>query len=215
MKKLLHLTGIFTGIMLLFIYLSSCVGTSTLVTGTWESERVGKSYENIMVVALVPTVSSRSTIEKQMVESLSGKGVNATQSMDILPTKFIEEENRKQEILNNIRSDGADGILTVSLIDKETESRYVPGSNPYAPYPHYSFYGQFWGYYNYWYPRFYDRGYYTEDKVYYIETNLYDTETEELVWSAQSKTYDPVNLDTFSKDFAKAIVNKLDEADII
>lgn len=50
---------------------------------------------------------------------------------------------------------------------------------------------------------------YTEGKVYFIETNLYDAETEKLIWSAQSESYDPSDLKDFAEDFADLIVGRL------
>ena len=214
MKKLIRLSVFLLGIPFLLISINSCV-SSTMVTGTWEKPDLEQSYDNIIVAAMVPTVSTRSSIEMKVVKHLEEEDVEASQSIDVLPPRYIDDDDTKQEIMNSIRNNGADGILTVSLIDKETETRYVRGTTPYTPYPHYGFYGSFWGYYNYWYPRFYDQGYYTEEKIYYIETNLYDADSENLIWSAQSKTYDPVDLENFSEDFAEAIVEQLNEAGII
>jgi hypothetical protein len=101
-----------------------------------------------------------------------------------------------------------DAILTLSTVKQETQTRYVPGSSPYSPLG-YPYYNDFWGYYSYWYPRFYAPGYYVLDKIYYIEVNLYDTQTEKLVWSAQSKTYNPDDLPSFSREFSDVIADKL------
>lgn len=49
----------------------------------------------------------------------------------------------------------------------------------------------------------------TTDKNYYLEANLYDAATEELVWSSQSETTNPSSLETFSKTFAQAIVQQM------
>lgn len=118
-------------------------------------------------------------------------------------------------MLDEIGKIGADAILTVSLIDKETDTRYVPGSYDYAPYPRYNFYGRFWGYYSYWYPVIYTPGYYVNEKTYYIETNLYDANTQELVWSAQSETYSPSGLHDFASEYAQLIAKKLKQENVI
>lgn len=150
-----------------------------------------------------------------MVANLREEGADASQSVDVIPPRLIEDDDKKREIQNTIIRDGFDGVLTITLIDEDTETRYVRGSGMYRPYPHYGFYGNFWGYYDYWYPRFYEPGYYVENKVYYMETNLYDAETEDLVWSAQSETYDPVDLESFADGFAEEIVEELDEQGLI
>jgi hypothetical protein len=197
------------------ILLNSCSTSSTVVTGTWNKEDIEKDYNNILVAALTGNVNFKSVVEEELSESLKLEGVETVTSVEVLPPKFIDVEDEKQEILQKIKDDGIEGILTVSIIDKETETRYVPGAGSYAPYPLFNYYGSFWTYYNYWYPRFHSQDYYTTEKTYFIETNLYDAETEELVWSAQSKTYSPDYLESFSEDFAKEITAQLEEDEFI
>ena len=213
-KKYSFLRMLLFNISVLF-YATSCGTSSTTITGTWEKETIEKEYYHILVAALTSNVSVKSTIEQHIEESLRDQGLEASQSIELLPPKFIDDDNQKQKIINAIKNDGADAILTVSLIDEDTETRYIPGSASYAPYPLYRYYGDFWGYYNHWSPQLYSPGYYSEDKVYYIETNLYDAETEELLWSAQSRTYNPENLSKFSQNFGKEIVQRLIEDDIL
>jgi len=55
----------------------------------------------------------------------------------------------------------------------------------------------------------YDPGYYTTDKNYYLEANLYDAATEELVWSSQSETTNPSSIETFSRSFSTTVINQL------
>ena len=215
MKNLLKLFTILLSGSVLLLSASSCSGPSTVVTGTWEKPGVEQQYDDIMVAALITTVSSRSVIEQNIVEELEDEGVNARQSIDVLPPRFIEKNDKKQQIVDNIRTDGSDAILTVALIEKDTESRYVPGAGVYAPYPTYGYYGSFWGYYDYWYPRFYNTGYYNEYKVFYMETNLYDAQSEDLIWSAQSETVDWGGVVNFSDEFAEEIVEQLDEQGLI
>jgi len=214
MKRWIRLLTVFFGSAVLLAMANSC-GTSTMVTGTWQKPAVTETYDNIMVTALVPTTSSRSAIERSMVANLREEGTDASQSIDVIPPRLIEEEDKKREIQNTIIRDGFDGVLTITLIDEDTETRYVRGSGMYRPYPYYGFYGNFWGYYDYWYPRFYEPGYYVENKVYYMETNLYDAQTEDLVWSAQSETYDPIDLESFAEGFSEEIVEELDEQGLI
>lgn len=196
--------------------LISCRTTATTITGDWKNPAVEeKQYDHILVVALVQNINAKSTVENDLARELREQGVNASTGMEVFPPSLEDGFSDKQSILNYVRNNGAEAILTVSLIDEETESRYVPGTYSYAPYPMYNYYGMFWGYYSYWYPRVYSPGYYTEDKVYYIETNLYDADTERLVWSAQSETYNPSSLDSFSEDFAKLIATRLTEENVL
>ncbi len=77
-------------------------------------------------------------METELIQGLTDRNVK----VDIGPASTTVEE----EIFNSVKSRGADAILTVSIIDRETESRYVPGSYAYSPYPAYAYYGSFRGY---------------------------------------------------------------------
>ena len=212
--------SLFTGIFILSLFISgimlnSCTSSSTVITGTWSSNDIEKDYSNIMVSALTSDMAFRRSLEEEIAESIDDNDNNAVTSIDILPAELVKEKTRKVEILNNVRDEGVDAILTVSLIDQDTETRYMPGSIAYTPYPAYTYYGTYWTYYDYWYPRFRRTGYYTTERTYFIETNLYDSETEELVWSAQSRTYDPANLEGFTREFANEIASQLERENII
>lgn len=194
-------------IVSIFIFLECCA-PSTYITGSWKSPApLTKQYNNIFVAALTNNTIAKATLENDMALIL-GKNVKVLKSIDEFPPNVSGSDSNKVEILNKVKTKNADAILTISILNKETESRYVRGRTPYDPLG-YPFYNDFWGYYSYWYPSFYDQGYYIQNKIYYIETNLYDVQTEKLMWSAQSKTYDPDDLKSFSKEFASIIVTKL------
>ncbi len=214
MKKNIKSPVVFlSGIVMLFIFVSC--GSSTSITGTWERQDIQKDFNNVLVAALTPQTGEKATIESEMAQNLAEVGIEASQSIDVLPPKFSDDDNQKQRILDAIQTNGVDAILTISVIDEETETRYAPGTASYAPYPRYGFYGNFWGYYSHWYPQFHSSGYYSEDKIYFIETNLYDAETEDLIWSAQSETYNPADLEAFSEGFAEEIVEQLTDDGIL
>jgi hypothetical protein len=191
-------------------YLLAC-SSATEITGSWKSPQVNaEKISSVLVTALTSKTNARQTVENDLASALQRSGYKAIKSMDVIPPTFTEgKEPDKEALLAKIKGTDVDVILTVALIDKETENRYVPGNVGYAPVSRFGYYGRFWGYYNTWYPTLYSPGYYTEDKVYFLETNLYDARTEELLWSAQSETYNPGGLSDFSGDFASAVLTKM------
>jgi hypothetical protein len=215
MKKSITLILLALSCVALSVYLYSCISSSTVITGTWKKDDSSKNYNHLLVAALTNTASSKAILEQSLAQNLRDNGLVVSKSIDILPPKFIDDRDQKMQLLDSVRGRGIDALLTVSIIDKKTETRYVPGTYDYAPYPTFGYYGTFWGYYDHWYPRFQEPGYYTEDNVYFIETNLYDAKSEELVWSAQSQTYEPINLQTFADEFAKNIISRLIKENII
>ncbi len=196
--------------MIIFICLLGCA-PSTEITGSWKSDRADEAKVNrILVTSLTSNTDARQTVENDLANQLQKKGYEAIKSINVVPPTFTaSKEPDKNLLLDKIKGTDVDAILTVALIDKETDSRYVPGNYAYAPITRYGYYGRFWGYYNNWYPAFQSPGYYTQDKVYYLETNLYDAKTEELLWSAQSETYTPDGLKDFSKEYASIVIDKL------
>lgn len=208
------------GFLLFFISSSwlAC-SPSTEITGSWRSPDAASTTNktgNILVIALTSRTNIRRTVEEDLVNALEKDGYKAIQSLTVMPPTFTDgKQPDKEELLSKIKGTGVETILTVALIDKETENRYVPGNYAYAPIPRFSYYGSFWGYYNTWYPTLYSPGYYSEDKVYFLETNLYDADSEQLLWSAQSETYNPSSLEKFSKDFAAVMLEQMEKEGIL
>ena len=201
-----------TGSLLcLTIFLILSCGSSTETIGSWKSDNIPaeRAYQKVFIAALTPNVNVRNSIENSLAAAAREKGVEVVTSHQVFPQQFTSENQpSKEEILNKVKEQNARAIFTVALKDKESETRYVPGSTTYAPMSH-GYYGRFNTYYNTVYPVTYDPGYYTEDKIYYLESNLYDTQTEELLWSAQSKTVNPSIVESFAKDYTKTIIKEL------
>ncbi|MFL5762436.1 MAG: hypothetical protein ACJ77K_00755 [Bacteroidia bacterium] len=188
------------------ILLAGC-STSTYITGSWKSPSPpSAAYNSLLIAAMTKNTVVRSTLENDMADAI-GSGVQTLKSINEFPPDFNGADSNKQVMLDNMKNRNVRGILVISILKKENDSRYI-GPEPYTPMG-YVYYNNFWSYYSYWYPTVYDPNYYTPDKVYYMETNLYDTQSEKLIWSAQSKTYTPDNLIPFSKEFAQVITGKL------
>ncbi|WP_224483376.1 hypothetical protein [Robertkochia aurantiaca] len=200
--------------ILVMVFLVGC-GPSTSITGSWKNDAdlSSKSYNSVFIVALTRNVPARTLVEDELAYYAEKNGFEVHVSHEVFPGKFSEStQPSKEQVMKAIRETGSNAIFSITLMDKESEQRYVPGNTNYAygyaPY-RYGYYGNFYGYYNAMYPVTYNPGYYTTDKIYYIESNLYDAETENLLWSAQSKTYNPSSLESFVQDYSEVLVKKL------
>jgi hypothetical protein len=194
--------------------------SSTKLTASWKSPNASRPYSKIIVVALTNNLLARQEVEHDLQEQLRHRGIEAARSIDIYPpTKGTGSEGMDLDLLKEkLHGQQYDGILTAALIDEKTETRYVPGYYDYGYY--YPMAGPYWygwygGYYSYWYPILYQPGYYTMDKIYFLETNLYDVETEQLAWSAQSKSYSPSNLRKAANKFAEITVDRMVQDKVI
>ncbi|TDK42508.1 hypothetical protein [Algoriphagus formosus] len=201
-------------IILIALLISAC-GTSVRILGSWTNpSKPSTGYQSVFVTALTQNVLARQAVESDLEQLLNSKGVEAVSSFEVIPPGFKAGEERKEEVLNKIRELGSETILTVTLLDQTNETRYVPGTTMYTP-MRYGYYGRFWPYYNTYSPYMYEPGYYTTDKNYYLEANLYDANSEELIWSTQSETTNPTSLEDFSTAFANSIVKQLIKDGII
>lgn len=208
MKKLAY-------ILTLIAFTISC-STSTKITGTWKNpKQPAGEIQTIFIAALTGNISAKSTLENNISEALAKQNVTSIKSVDEFPPGLLKDSIPKEVVMDKIKKKNHQAILTISLLKKKTESRYIRSSTAYAPMARFVYYDNFYGYYSYWSPYAYSAGYYVNDDVYYLESNLYNSKTETLIWSAQSKTYSYDGLSSFSKTFAKVIVKKMKEDGIL
>jgi hypothetical protein len=192
------------------IVLINC-STPTHITGSWKNPNlVEKNYKTVLIAALTHNTVVRSTLEADLQTTLAGYKINGIKSIDEFPPGLQARDSiGKEELLADVRKKGYSAILTIAVLKKETDSRYVGSPWMYSPMMNYGYYGSFWGYYNYWYPYTYNPSYYSAGTTYYLETNLYDGQNEGLVWSGQTETYSYDGINSVSKEVAKAVIEKM------
>jgi hypothetical protein len=214
MKKLKTNLGCF--ILALFC---SCSST-TEITATWKAEEIAqKQYSNLLIAALIQNLAVRQSIENHFAERLADRNVQTSKSLNMLKPGFLDEgEPSREKILDILEEAKTEGILTITLIDVDEDERYIPGGvmgPTYVPMGQFGYYRTFPGYFHHRYGTAWNPGYVVEDKEYFLETNLYDSETMELVWSAQSRTVNPASADAFAREYVGTLKNELREAGLI
>lgn len=203
-------TNILSFLAILFL-IASC-GPSRKITNSWVSPEAsgGVSYQKVFVAALSNDNAAKSFVENAIAEKLGEMGVKAVVSSDLFPPKFSDyAEVGKEQMMKKITETGSDAIFTVALLDVQTSERYNPGT-PYRPgYPGFGFYSSWHGYYNYRYPVIYSPGYYTTEKTYLIESNLYDAASEKLVWTVQSSAFSPASLNDWFRGYSRLMLMQM------
>lgn len=196
---------------LFLVTIVSC-GPSQKVTSSWKNPEVtaAPGYKKVFITALVSNPNYRSIIERDLAAAAQAHGLQTVSGMDIFPATFSgNNQVSKEDVLKKVKAAGADAILTVALVDKQSDTRYVPGTTTYMPHMGYAGFG---GYYGYAYGAYYSSpGYYTEDKTYFMEARLFDVATENMIWSAQSEAYNPSKIDKFSRDYTAMLVDRMQQ----
>lgn len=190
----------------------SCSKSTLRVTTAWYDEEKVKANEkknSVFILALTPNVEVRQYLESDLAAAATAHNIKAVKSIEVLGMATTYEQFPKQEaIVKKVRDLNLESILTISLIHEQHETKYIPGT-VYTPYSTYSYYGNFGGYYNYWGPQIYTEGYYQTDKTYFLESNLYDVATLELLLSIQSKASKPKSIEKASKKYTETLVDEL------
>jgi hypothetical protein len=209
LTKLLDMQKMLDVIVVLFFLFESC-SPSNKITYSWSNNdfKAEKPFKKIFLAALVNNPHVRTHLEEDMWLTAKANGFDTERSWDHFPPSFSKPNPPSRELMmGKIKNLGCDLIFTVILTDKQSETRYVPRNlGYYGPFAGYGL--QFRGFYNYWYPYAYDPGYYVTDKTYFMEGNLFDAETETLIWSVQTKTINPGSIEKFSKALIESILKR-------
>ena len=185
--------------------------TPQRITSTWINKEVAPAspYNSIMVIVMAKNVATKFSIESQMGKLLRSRGHKVVESGDIFPPGLAGDSKDSKEILvRAIERTGCDAVFTMALLDVKTEKSYQPGTF-FAPISMYDYYGNYGAYYSYRLTEVYQPGYYTENKTYFIETNFYDLKKNALLWSVQSKAYNPKDLEKWFKEYAGILKTEL------
>ena len=154
---------------------ASCV--TTKLTTVWKDENYHGTIRKMVVVGVFRQPSIRNTFEDEFVRQLKSKGIDAIASYTLVP---IGELDRNDILMSDIRRTGADAALVTRMVDKKTVESYVPGEVYVVPTYYYG-----WGpYFEY----IYQPGYMVREEYAFAETNIYDTNNENLIWAARSQT---------------------------
>ena len=186
---------------------TSC--TSSRITISWKSpDAQQKKYKKILVLGLLREKdhSLRSKIEEHIAGDLRNLGYDATCSCIEYSPKTFENVN-EEEAIKKLTGGGIDAVLTVVLLDKTKERYYIPRRIINTPYSIY--YDHWWGYYNTMYDRIYENGYYDVSTKYFWESNFYDLQTKQLVYSAQTESFDPGSAESLAHEYGKLIVSNM------
>jgi hypothetical protein len=190
-----------------FLFLTACA-TSRIVH-SWKSPNLPqKKYNKILVVGLMRDTNQelREKMENHLVGDLRDKGFNAVSSFKEYGPKYFEGLTEDM-VLKQMYESGVDGIITIVMLDKRTEFYHNVHKMPESP--DIAFQRRFWGYYSLIFDRIYEPGYTAEFTKYFWESNFYGMEYRELLYSAQTESFDPRSAESLAHEYGKMIVNDM------
>ena len=194
-------------VLMLALVAAGC--SSSKITTSWKAENtVPVKYNKILVLGLIRDVDRtlQQNMENHLVEDLKEMGYSAVSSLAEFGPKVFDKMEEDAAIAK-LKNSGIDAVVTIVMLDKHKEQKYIPGNTYYSPYSLY--YNQFWGYRTTLYRRIYEPGYYVTETKYFWESNLYNMSTQKLVYSVQTESFDPVNSESMAHEYGKMIVTDM------
>jgi hypothetical protein len=104
-------------------------------------------------------------------------------------------------LLLKIKASDCDAVFITSLLDKNEDVGYVTGGTQYTMRTDYAWAGTFFGYYSHYYSTMTTSGYYSTDKTYTMQSNLFDKASQEKMFAVQSQIFNPSSLASFSRTY--------------
>ncbi len=207
MKKILLIA-----IPLLTLLFAGC-STSKITDSYTTQQGISANSRKVLVLGLFSDKNrtAKRAMENELAKDLQKFGyeaVTATDEFGVTAFKGMTKEAALQQLQN----EGIQHVVTITLVNKDKQKRYVPptyaGSGP-----------GFWGYYSYYSPRAYQPYYrpaYTETNTKYVfETNLYDVSSNQLLYSAESQTVDAGTIGALANDYAKDIIRDMRKKNVL
>ena len=185
------------------------------ITNSWKSDNTADyKFKKILVLGLIRESDRtlQQNMENHLVEDLLHRGYKAESALTEYGPKAFDKMDEEAAI-GKIKNTGVDAVITIVLLDKKKERKYIPGNLFFSPYGYY--YNHFWGYRSTLYNRIYEPGYYVTDTKYFWESNLYDMETQKLVYSVQTQSFDPSNSESMGHEYGQIIVKDMTRNNIL
>lgn len=188
------------------ILISGC-SRSKLVAVWSDKDYSGGVVESVLVVGISSEEAARRLFEEHFVELFEERGVEAVPSFRVIPPG---DSLTTEAVLKKVKEEQAETIFTTRLvgIDKEV-AHYV---DPILDSRAYGYYHRF----DLYYPRaFGERSTAVTYTYYRLESNLYDSKTKQLLWSAQSRLFEPGSVADAVEELGDLVMGALAERGMV
>jgi hypothetical protein len=191
----------------LILLITGCA-TSKITTSWKANDITPQKYNRVLVLALINDKDRRikERMEQHFVGDLTDLGYSAISALQMFGPKAFDSLTEKSA-LEKIKNSGVDAVVTIVLLDKHKENKYIPAGINYSR--------DFSGYYDLRRSAVFEPGYYVSDTKYFWESNFYDMGTQQLLYSVQTESFSPKNIESMGHEYGLLIVNSMKNAKIL
>jgi hypothetical protein len=164
------------------VALASCAPATRLTSSWTDPTQTGHTYHKVAVVGVTPRTTIRRQYESAFAADLQKHGIPGVTSFSVLGEGQVDSTAAGAFLQN-----GVDGVIVTRLVDQETYNTYYPPTYSTAYVPS-AYNGGWYGYYSMGYTYETSPGYTVENKVFRLESNLYNLTSGKLAWSGLTET---------------------------
>lgn len=179
---------------------------STQIRDSWVAPDADTpmQIDRAIIVFIDPDERSREAAEDALVARLGSDRAVASHTMfSNEQIRDTDDQEHVEALRREVQAAGIDGAVVMRLVDEQERLNYSVG----MAYPVY--YGGFYPYYGYGWGNVYGPAYVTSNTVVSAETNIYDLDADELVWSGITETFNPDSIRSMVTDIAEAVIHEL------
>ena len=183
------------------LLLAACASPN-IVVGSWKDKDYHHKVTKVLVIGLSKSATRRRSFEDTLVARFHQRGIEAVPSFRLVPLLDpLDKEGAKEEVRTAIQGKGFDAVLVSHLISVDKRTSYTPPTSHIE----YGVYRNIMTAYSI----VYTPGYLEHDTIVSLETNLYDTRSEKLVWSMTSHSFNPADAMDVIKPLSRNIIHDL------
>ena len=153
----------------------------------WRDSNFSGTVDNILIIGVSDQPVVRRLFEDTFVKELEALGVSAKSSYQVLTDEQISS---KDALDAAIRAQSMDAVLVTRVIGVEEINTYTPPTYTYTPSTFDRHYRDYHSYFNH-AVQVATPGYWDKYEVLKLESNLYNSASQQLIWSIQSESFDP------------------------
>ena len=177
----------------------------------WRDSSFSGTVDNILIIGVSDQPVVRRLFEDTFVKELAALGVSAKSSYQILTDEQISS---KDSLDAAIESQSMDSVLVTRVIGVEEIETYTPPTYTYTPSTFDHHYRDYHSYFDH-AVRVATPGYWDKYEVLKLESNLYDSASQQLIWSIQSESFDPRSATQLIDDQISVAIRSLRDTGLI
>jgi len=170
--------------------------STTKLSSVWaDPNYTGGAFHKLMIIGLGASEGGRAAFENSLADAFGKQGVIGVSSTGYFASA---QEMTREKVRSWVDRDGYQGVLVSRLVDVDRQQYAVPPT-----------YTDLWGYWGYYGTVMTSPGYVSQQTTLRITTDLFDASTGKVVYTAESKAFDPTSREQLIRELTTQICEDL------